>query len=256
MNDEDDDEFGDSSFLGEIDFDQAVADAKIRDRERFSVTEEMVPAAAARASTTSVLSPPKRRKIAESPGAAAARAQTPTKENPTAGVPHLQSTLQQYFGYDDFRTGQLEVVRNILQHKRDVAVFWATGQGKSMCYQIPALVSDRHIAVVVSPLISLMQDQVHKLNGLQSTGDNKNQCVELAAFLGSGQTDATVEQRAVGAGEYRLIYVTPEKLLSGNLLERLARLHTVGSKNNNKEIAVIAIDEAHCVSEWGFDFRP
>ena len=152
----------------------------------------------------------------------------------------LKQTLQKYFGYSNFRSGQLEVIQASLA-QRDVGVFWATGSGKSLCYQIPALHTG-HIAVVVSPLISLMEDQVHKLNGLSEQ--------PLATFLGSGQVDASMEERAMD-GEFPLVYVTPEKMLSMNFLDRLAHLH----KHKNR-LSVIAIDESHCVSEWGHDFRP
>jgi ATP-dependent DNA helicase RecQ/Werner syndrome ATP-dependent helicase len=152
----------------------------------------------------------------------------------------LTQTLQKYFGYSNFRSGQLEVIQASLE-QRDVGVFWATGSGKSLCYQIPALHTG-HIAVVVSPLISLMEDQVHKLNGLSEQ--------PLATFLGSGQVDVSMEDRALD-GQFPLVYVTPEKLLSINFLDRLAHLH----KNKNR-LSVIAIDESHCVSEWGHDFRP
>ena len=110
----------------------------------------------------------------------------------------------------------------------DVAVFWATGSGKSLCYQIPAL-HTQQIAVIVSPLISLMQDQVHKLNGSNGTKP-------IATYLGSGQLDPMEESRAL-KGEYTFIYVTPEKLLSGRILDRLAQL----------DLCLIAIDESHCV---------
>lgn len=146
----------------------------------------------------------------------------------------LENTLQQYFGHATFRSGQVEVLQAILSG-RDAAVFWATGSGKSMCYQIPALFTGK-TSLVVSPLISLMQDQVNKLNGLSAE--------PLATFLGSAQVNPSEEMAAL-AGKYRLVYVTPEKLLSGGFLNDVSRMN----------LACIAIDESHCVSEWGHDFR-
>jgi len=147
----------------------------------------------------------------------------------------LEDTLEQHFGFSSFRKGQLEVIQNLLEG-RDAAVFWSTGSGKSLCYQIPPLFTGR-IALVISPLISLMEDQVAKLNGLMPG---------KAVFLGSGQTDPQAEERAL-RGDYLLVYCTPEKLTSSDwFLDRLSNL----------DLCLIAIDESHCVSEWGHDFRP
>ena len=130
----------------------------------------------------------------------------------------LVPTLQRYFGFECFRDGQEDVMRAILSG-RDAAVFWATGNGKSLVYQVPALHTGK-TSVVITPLISLMQDQVNKINATAGRGEE-----ELAAFLGSAQSDQTVEWRAL-QGEFPLVYMSPEKLFAadGVVLHALARM--------------------------------
>ena len=180
---------------------------------------------------------------------AAIKSESPKKAKLSSS--DFKDTLLEFFGYEDFRPGQLEVIEQLMVHKRDSAVFWATGKGKSLNYQIPALMSHQtndftqkkeHVVIVVSPLISLMQDQVHKINNLSDR--------TLSNYLGSGQTEKSVESKAL-RGEYCLLYITPEKLSSGTFLSQLRDMH-----KNIKPVALFAIDEAHCVSEWGHDFRP
>src|SRR4030088_1993627 len=161
-----------------------------------------------------------------------------TRESDTSvtSKPDFADTLRRYWGYDTFRPGQEAVVRSIAAG-RDACVVMPTGGGKSLCYQLPAVLDAARTVVVVSPLIALMQDQVAQLEQMGIP----------AAFVNSslaGPERSQILKRAM-AGDFRLLYFSPERVALGDTAELLKRI----------PVSFFAIDEAHCISEWGHEFR-
>ena len=148
----------------------------------------------------------------------------------------IYKILAKYWGFSSFRSKQEEIIKSVLDG-RDTLAILPTGGGKSICFQVPAMASDG-IAIVVTPLISLMKDQVENLS--------KRGIKSLAVYSGMTYSEIDVALDNAVYGDYKFLYVSPERLRTDIFIARLKKM----------KVNFLIIDEAHCISQWGYDFRP